>query len=62
MEKLTLDVPEVAELIGIDKNAIYNLCKSEDSDFPFLTIGRRIKIPRAALEDWLNKKATERGA
>ena len=56
MEKLTLDVPEAAQLIGLNKNAVYALCKTPG--FPAIEVGRRLIIPREALINWLNTKAT----
>ena len=54
-EKLTLNVAEAAKLVGLDKMTIYALCRTEG--FPAIQIGRRIIIPREALENWLIKKA-----
>ena len=59
VKKLTLTVAEAAKMMGLDKVKVYALCKTED--FPSLTIGKRILIPREALENWLNNKATGKG-
>ena len=56
MDRLTLNVTEAARLIGINKNAVYALCKTPG--FPAIELGRRVLIPREALEVWLNEKAT----
>lgn len=55
-EKLTVTVAEAAKLIGIDKHAVYCLCKTDD--FPSITIGRRVLIPYTSLVNWLEQKAT----
>lgn len=54
-ERLTLTIPEVAKLLGINKVAAYRLAKHRD--FPAITIGRRIVVPKTALELWLEKEA-----
>jgi len=54
-EKLTLTVSEASKLIGLNKNAVYALCKTPG--FPAIEVGRRVIIPREALEIWLNKEA-----
>lgn len=57
-EKLTLTVPEVAKLLGISRNAAY-LAVSKNS-IPSLRIGKRILVPRGALERFL--ECREQGA
>lgn len=55
MERMTLDVKDVARILGISERSAYYLVKRED--FPSLNIGRRIVIPEDAFYKWLNKKA-----
>lgn len=43
------------EAIPIGKNNLYNLVHSEG--FPRITVGKRIIIPKKALEEWLDKTA-----
>ncbi len=54
-ERLVFTVPEVAKRIGVNKAAVYELAKTEH--FPAIKIGRRIVIPKAALESWLETEA-----
>ena len=52
MEKLTYTVAELAEVLGIGKNAAYDLVASKG--FPAIRINeRRIIIPREGLNAWL---------
>jgi excisionase family DNA binding protein len=51
MEKLTMNVTEMSELLGISKPIAYELTRRED--FPALKIGRRIVIPIDAFQRWL---------
>src|SRR5262245_50928435 len=48
-EGLALTVDEAAELLGVSRSHIYNLVAAKAAPFPFLTIGRSIRIPTAAL-------------
>lgn len=55
-ESLTLSVPEAAQLLGVGKNALYQMI--HDGVVPHLKFGRNIRIPRRALEEWLNTRAS----
>lgn len=54
--KLTYTVTEVAELLGISRSSAYECVRR--GEIPALTLGRRVVIPRRALERLL---ATEPG-
>lgn len=55
-EKLTLSVSEAAKLSGIGRDCLYQLTRRDD--FPVLRLGRSIRIPRRALEAWIEREAT----
>lgn len=55
MDRLTLTVVEAAAMLGIGRNHLYNLIA--EGRIPHVRIGRLIKIPRKALEDWLAEQA-----
>lgn len=60
MDKLTYNVPEVATVLGIGRNAAYELVQRED--FPAVRLGeRRVVVPKKQLEAWLEKQ-TEGGS
>lgn len=50
-KKMTLNVSELAEQLGISKPKAYDLVKRKD--FPAVSIGKRIIIPVSALQEWL---------
>ena len=52
-KRLTFTVVEAATLLGIGRNSAYEAIKS--GILPSVQIGRRILIPRAALEQFLLK-------
>lgn len=55
MEKLTLSVPEMGEMLGISRPKAYEIIKKEG--FPVIRITeKRLIIPKAALEKWLNEQ------
>ena len=63
VEKLTLTVKEMQEMLGISRPEAYDLVKQDD--FPSFRIGKRILISKAGLYQWINRqtmKNTERGA
>jgi len=47
-DKLTLSVEETAKLLGIGRNLCYDRVKT--GEIPVIKIGRRLLVPRAALE------------
>lgn len=57
-EKLVYSVPEVAKLLGLNRVTVYKLAKQDG--FPAVRIGRRIIIPKKALEEWLEREATKK--
>lgn len=48
IERQTLTIEEVAALLGISRNSAYQAVAS--GQIPVLRLGRRLLIPRAALE------------
>ena len=55
--KLCYDMKSLQEVIPIGKNNLYNLVHSEG--FPKIIVGRRIIVPKKALEEWLRNSAFE---
>ena len=51
--KLTLTIEETAKLLGIGRQLAYDKVKT--GEIPVLKIGRRLLVPRAALEKLLNE-------
>jgi len=49
LDRLTLTVEEAAELLGISRGLAYELVKR--GELPRLQLGRRVVVPRKALED-----------
>lgn len=49
--KLTLSVEEAAKVLGIGRNLCYDRVKS--GDIPAIKIGKRLLVPKAALEKLL---------
>lgn len=52
-ERLTLTIPEAARLLGISRAAAYEGVRR--SEIPAVRIGRRLLVPRAAFERWLEQ-------
>ncbi len=50
-EKLTLTVDEAAKILGIGRQLAYDRVKT--GEIPVIKIGRRLLVPRAALEKLL---------
>jgi excisionase family DNA binding protein len=51
-ERLTYDVVEAGRLLGLGRNASYEAAKT--GQIPTIRIGRRLLVPKAALERMLN--------
>jgi excisionase family DNA binding protein len=52
MDRLTVTVPEAAKLLGVSRMTAYAAVR--EGAIPSLKIGRRVLVPRAALERLLN--------
>ncbi len=50
-EKLTLNVPEAGELLGISRAQAYLMAKT--GQIPTIKLGRRVVVPKSALEKML---------
>ena len=48
-------VKEIAEILGISKNAAYDLVKSENS-FVTVRIGKTIRVPIESFDEWLKNR------
>ena len=57
-DHMTLTVRELAGELGICLPIAYELVRRQD--FPAITLGRRIIIPRTAFETWLREQANGR--
>lgn len=58
-KRLCLSVAEVAEAMGISRPTAYDL--THRADFPALRLGRRVVIPKAAFEKWLDDLVKDGG-
>lgn len=54
-ERQTLDIPEVARLLGCSRGSAYRWAR--EGKLPALRIGRRLVVPRHAFDRWLASAA-----
>ena len=54
MERAVLTMTEAAQVLGIDRSTAYELHKRGEFPVRVLTIGRRLKVPRVALDRYLS--------
>ncbi|MCP3686539.1 MAG: helix-turn-helix domain-containing protein [bacterium] len=54
MEKLLIKPLEAAKMLSIGKTTIYELLS--EGTIPSIHIGRSIRIPKKALEEWIEKE------
>ena len=55
MERLTLSVPEAAEILGLSRARMYEWVKSEG--FPSISVGKRILVSAKGLDRWVEEQA-----
>lgn len=53
VKRLCITVPEAASMLGLSRNFTYELVKQKQ--LPVIKFGKRLLIPRAALEKMLEK-------
>ena len=56
-KRLCITVPEAAQMLGISRNFAYELVKQKQ--LPVIRFGKRLLIPRVALEKLLEKGVSE---
>lgn len=54
--KRSYSVAEVAEILGISKRSVYNLCAN--GTFRCVRIGTRLRISKKSFDDWLDGENT----
>ena len=54
-EKLTLSVPEAAQIVGVSQSQMYEIVKIKG--FPTIHIGRRLLVSVKGLERWIEEQA-----
>lgn len=55
MDRLTVTVPEMAEMLGIGRIKAYELANIKG--FPAISLGKRIVVPVDQLKKWLEERA-----
>lgn len=55
MAKLTLSVPEAADVLGVSPSKMYQIVKIEG--FPTIQVGRRLLVSAKGLERWIEEQA-----
>jgi excisionase family DNA binding protein len=53
LKRLTLDIDEVAPLLGINRSTAFELIRRNAFPLPVIRLGRRIVVPRKAVEELL---------
>jgi excisionase family DNA binding protein len=57
LEPLLLKATEAGKLLGLGRSKIFAMMAA--GEFPVIRIGRSIRIPREALEQWVRDQTTE---
>lgn len=55
--RLTVNVPEAAQMIGVCSKTMYNLIHSKG--FPVVWFGRKPLIPIEGLQEWLRQQTAK---
>ena len=53
LERLTLNIDDVAPLLGINRSTAYELIRRKEFPLPVIRLGRRMVVSRQAVEDLL---------
>ncbi|SHJ99644.1 helix-turn-helix domain-containing protein [Hespellia stercorisuis] len=54
MKKMTYNVRETAQILGISKSYAYELVK--EKKLPVLELGKRRVVPKSALKKWMQEQ------
>lgn len=56
MEKITLTVKEVANVLGVSENTVYTMCRM--GEIPHARVRGKILFVKQVVEEWLTKGGT----
>lgn len=57
MTPLALTVAETATALRLGRNTVYDLIRT--GEIPSIRVGRAIRVPQAALTEWLNQSSKQ---
>lgn len=57
-DRLTMSVAEVAKALGVCEKTVYTL--THRADFPAIRIGRRTRVSREGLREWVRNQEQNR--
>lgn len=60
MQKLTLSAKELAEILGIHQNTVYNM--AQRNEIPSFKMGKRVLFYREEIEKFIIEKVTGKSA
>ena len=60
MERRTVSVTEAARILGISRAHAYDCVRN--GELPSITLGRRVVVPRQAIEDLLARGSSDESA
>lgn len=52
LEKRSYSVAEAAEILGVSKRSVYNLCSQ--NVFKSVRVGTKLRISKKSFDDWLD--------
>lgn len=55
-ERLLLRIPDAANRLSLGRSTIYELIRS--GSLPVIRVGRAVRIPARALDEWVRDQAT----
>jgi len=58
-KKMTLTLEETVAESGIGRNTIIALASTQNTDFPYLRVGRKLLVNRNRLQEWIDKVSQE---
>ena len=56
--QILLRVHEAADMLGVSRAKMYELLAA-NNEIPVVRVGRAMRIPRAALQAWVDERTTE---
>lgn len=56
-QRLLLRIPEAAALLGVGRSTVYQLV--QQGTIPIVRIGRSVRVPAAALDEWVEAQSDQ---
>ena len=60
-DRTLLTIPEACTALNIGRSRLYTMVSGPEPELRAIHVGRSIRVPASAIQDWLERRAAEPG-